>query len=315
LLPFVSVAICCYNSERYLEQTIKSVINQSYKDWELIIVNDGSSDGTEDIVKSFIKNGHRIIYHRQENKGFGAARNKCMELSKSDYIAIIDHDDICLPERLDVQVKSAKRHPQAALLFSNSEHFMDDGTIIQRQFDSFNIDPSLLNLSSGTAAEKLLLYGCFIDSETVLFRRDAALQVGGFNEGYKYIVDYDFFLRIGEKYDMICDSQILSQWRVHPQQASQTMKETIHLETMHLLDKWACKETISADIQRTIRLQSWLCLIRYSMYLFRLARFREGSKCIYKSFSNEIKVGHIVGYLTKKVLNRLKIKYKIARKR
>jgi hypothetical protein len=236
-----------------------------------------------------------------------------VELSKSDYIAIIDHDDICLPERLDVQVKSAKRHPHAALLFSNSEHFLDDGTVIQRQFDSFNIDPSILDLSSRAAAEKLLLYGCFIDSETVLFRRDAALQVGGFNEGYKYIVDYDFFLRIGEKYDMICDSQILSQWRVHPQQASQTMEETIYLETMNLLDKWACKETVPADIQKTIRLQSWLCLVRYSLFLIGLGRFHEGRKSVFEIFNKKLKIYDIFEYLIKKIYRRIIIKNKIAK--
>jgi glycosyltransferase involved in cell wall biosynthesis len=303
-LSLVSVAICCYNSERYLDQTIQSVINQTFKDWELIIVNDGSSDRTEDIVKSFIKDGYNIIYHSQENKGFGAARNKCVELAGSDYIAIIDHDDICLPKRLEVQVNSARKYPQAALFFSNSEHISDDGTIIRKQFDSFDIDPCTMQLSSGSAVENLLYHGCFIDSETVLFRKDAALKVGGFDSEYKYIVDYDFFLRIGEKYDIICDSQILSQWRVHSQQASQTMHEIIYLETIDLLKKWECKPTIPKEIQTTIRLQLWLCLIQYSLFLIRLGRFKESSICVSDSFNKNLHLMNIIEFLIKKVYRR-----------
>ena len=303
-MPVVSVAICCYNSERYLDQTIQSVIKQTIKDWELIIVNDGSSDSTEDIIKKYMNSGYNIIYHWQENKGFGAARNKCVELAKSDYIAIIDHDDICLPNRLEVQINSAKKYPQAALLFSNSEHILDDGTIIQKQFDSFNIDPCTLNLSSGSAAEKLLFHGCFIDSETVLFRKDAAIKVGGFNSTYKYIVDYDFFLRIGEKYDIVCDSQVLSQWRVHPQQASRTMHETIYLESIDLLKKWECKPSISLEIQHAIRLQSWLCLVRYSLFLIRLGRLHDSKKYILESFKKNLYLNNIIKYLIKKIYHR-----------
>lgn len=308
-LPVVSVAICCYNSERYLDQTIQGVINQTMKDWELIIVNDGSCDSTEDIIKYYINNGQNIIYHRQENQGFGAARNKCVELANSDYIAIIDHDDICLPNRLEVQINSAKKYPQAALFFSNSEHFLDDGTIIKKQFDSFDIDPCTMKLSSGSAAENLLYYGCFIDSETVLFRKDAAIKVGGFDSTYKYIVDYDFFLRIGENYDIVCDSHVLAQWRVHPGQASQTMRETIFLETIDLLKKWECKTLIPSEIKRSIRLQSWSCLIRYSLFLIRLARFRESRKYILESLNNELHLIDIIEYLMNKIYRNFARRY------
>ena len=309
-MPLVSVAICCYNSERYLDQTIQSVINQTIKDWELIIVNDGSCDSTEDIIKHYINNGCNIIYHSQENKGFGAARNKCVELANSDYVAIIDHDDICLPHRLEAQINLAKKDPHAALYFSNSEHFLDDGTIIRKQFDDFKIDLCALSLSSGSAAENLLLYGCFIDTETVLFRKDAALRVGGFNSSYKYLVDYDFFIRIGEQYDIICDPQVLAQWRVHAKQASQTMRGIIHSENIDLLKHWVCKPTIPADIQNALQLQLWLSLIRYSLYLIGLGRFKESSKCIVESFNEKLHLNDIIGYLIKKTCSRFVRKYK-----
>jgi len=74
-MPLVSVIICCYNSEKYLNYTIQSLLNQTFRDFKIVIVNDGSTDSTADIVKSYIKSGSPIVYHCQENKGFGAARN------------------------------------------------------------------------------------------------------------------------------------------------------------------------------------------------------------------------------------------------
>ncbi len=274
-------------------------------DWELIIVNDGSSDRTEDIVKFYVGSGLNIKYHRQENKGFGAARNKCLELAGSDYIAIIDHDDICLPNRLEAQIKTAREQPQAALLFSDSEHFLDNGTVLRRQFDSFDTDPSAMNLSAGSAAENLLYHGCFVDSETVLFRKDAAVKIGGFNALYKYIVDYDFFLRIGERYVMVCDSRVLARWRVHPRQASRIMRETIYLETMDLLNKWESKPTISTEIQTAVRLHLWLCRVRYSLFLCSLGRFKESGKPISNLFNKNIALGNLLKFLFKKTQRRL----------
>lgn len=307
--PLISVTICTYNGEKYLKKTLESVYSQTYRNLEILIVDDGSTDGTRCILEEAIRTDNRIKVFYQENKGFGAARNKCVELAKGDYIAIIDHDDICLPKRLEVQINSAKKYPQAALFFSNSEHFLDDGTIIRKQFDPYDVNPCTLGLSAGSAAENLLLYSCFIDSETVLFRKDAAIKVGGFNSTYKYVVDYDFFLRIGEKYDIVGDSQILAQWRVHPRQASQTMREIIYLETMDLLKKWVCKPTIPIEIQSAIRLQLCLCLIRYSAFLIRLGRFRESFKCLLESFNMNLHLNNIIEYISRIIYRRFVKKY------
>ena len=166
-----------------------------------------------------------------------------------------------------------------------------------------------MKLSSGSAAENLLLHGCFIDSETVLFRKDAAIEVGGFNSAYKYMVDYEFFLRIGEKYDIICDSQVLARWRVHPGQASHTMRETIYLETMDVLKKWVCKP-VPAEIKTAIRLQLWFCLVRYGLFLAGLGRFRESRKCIVESFSKRLRLDDTIEYLVRKVRRRFVRKYR-----
>ena len=114
--PVVSVNLCCYNSEEYLEETLQSVFVQTFKDWELVIVNDGSSDGTEAIVKRHIASGWPIVYHPQANAGLSRARNQAVRLSRGKYIAFIDHDDLFLPDTLETQVRNLEAE-QAGLAY------------------------------------------------------------------------------------------------------------------------------------------------------------------------------------------------------
>jgi hypothetical protein len=283
-MAHVSVAICCYNSAAYLDQTIKSVLNQTFKDWELVIVNDGSTDDTEQIVKRYINAGWPITYRYQANNGFASARNLCVELARGDYIALIDHDDICLPQRLAQQVDASARHPEAGLLFSDSEHFQDDGTILRRQFQSFPVDPCALDLGAQHATDQLLTYGCFIDTESVMFRRSVAQDVGGFNTAYRYIVDYDFFLRVGEKYPMFGDRQVLSRWRVHSRQASNTMRETIFIEHIDLYRRWLAKPTLNRNARSAVRFRLWKMLLLHSLFLASRWQLRAGCRRLSEAF-------------------------------
>ena len=98
--PTVSINLCCYNSKKYLRETLDSIVRQTYKDWELIIVNDGSFDSTESIIQEYIEQGYPLVYRYQENRGLSYSRNKALELSQGDYIALIDHDDLWLDDSL-----------------------------------------------------------------------------------------------------------------------------------------------------------------------------------------------------------------------
>ena len=233
---FFSVMICCYNSEKYLRETIDSVINQTYKNWEIVAINDGSTDKTEEILFEYKSKGVPITYFRQKNQGFAAARNKAMELSKGEWIAIIDHDDVCLPKRLEIQVKQIRENPNAKLFFANTVHFDDDGNEIRRQFDRLN--PCKLSLTKGAAMNSLLAYGCFIDTESVVFNKKAAMLVGGFDTLYKYVVDYDFFLRMGSKFDLFSGEELVSKWRVHKDQASRKMTSIMFNESNQIFYKY-----------------------------------------------------------------------------
>lgn len=228
--------ICCYNSDKYLRETLESVINQTYKNWEIVAINDGSIDKTEEILLEYKSKGVPITYFRQENQGFAAARNKAVELSKGEWIAVIDHDDLCLPQRLEIQANHIRENPSAKLFFANTVHFDDDGTEIRRQFDRLN--PCELNLTKGKAMDSLLAFGCFIDTESVVFNKEAALSIGGFDTSYKYAVDYDFFLRMGSAFDLFGSEEMVSRWRVHNGQASQRMEMIMFKESNRIFFKY-----------------------------------------------------------------------------
>jgi glycosyltransferase involved in cell wall biosynthesis len=223
-----SIMICCYNSEKYLRETLDSVINQTYKKWEIIAINDGSIDQTEEILLEYKNKGIPLTYQRQENNGFAAARNRALRLSRGEWIALIDHDDICLPTRLEIQANHIRDNPNAMLFFANTVHFDDNGTEIRRQFDRFN--PCGLNLTKINAMNSLLAFGCFIDTESVVFNKKAALSIGGFDTSYKYVVDYEFFLRMGAVYDLYCSEELVAKWRLHQNQASRKMGMIIFKE-------------------------------------------------------------------------------------
>jgi len=232
---FFSVLICCYNSEKYISETIDSIVNQTYKNWELVIVNDGSTDSTEEIIFDYINKKVPIKYSLQENKGFAIARNKGLELAAGDWVALIDHDDICFLNRLEIQARHINRNIKAKLFFSNTVHFNEKGEI-RKQYDRIN--PCELNLSKAYALNNLLIHGCFIDTESVVFNKEAALNIGGFDSRYKYVVDADFFKKFGAKYDMYAGEEVVSKWRVHDKQATQKMVKIIFQESIKMFLKY-----------------------------------------------------------------------------
>ena len=232
---FFSIIVCCYNSEKYLEETIDSIINQSHPSWEIIIVNDGSTDNTENIIKKYTKKGVNIIYYYQDNRGFAAARNKAIELSNYEWIVIIDHDDICEKERLKIHSQQIINKKDCKLFFGDSIIFSINNPFIKKHLSRFNLDK--IKLTNKDAYKSLITEGCFIDTETVVFNKYAANKIGNFNEKYKYIADYDFFIRMGKKYNFDYTKIVLSKWRIHDNQATKRMQKLYSKEYQILLIK------------------------------------------------------------------------------
>jgi glycosyltransferase involved in cell wall biosynthesis len=188
-MPLVSVVLPTKNRADLLGRSIKSVLSQTFRDLELIIVDDGSTDNTAEIVKSF--KDDRIIYDRlRENKGAGAARNRGIALSKGKFIAFQDDDDEWRQGKLDKEVKVFEENadPDLGVVFTNMWVIGEKVSEVSR--------PALLRPADGFVFNDAL-FGRLknIGIQTALIRREVFDKVGGFDESFPRWIDHEFFIR------------------------------------------------------------------------------------------------------------------------
>lgn len=182
--PIVSVIIPTYNHADYLTEAVQSVLDQTYPDFEVVIVNDGSTDNTPEVVQQF--DDRRIEYLEQENRGATAARNAGIRASSGQFMALLDADDILHPEKLQVHVEFLERHPDVGASYNSRFEFASSSNEIRGLWRP----PLVVGLSD------LVLGFPFSPSDMVL-RRDWAFQVDLFDESYTfYGDDLDFFCRL-----------------------------------------------------------------------------------------------------------------------
>jgi|SaaInlV_125m_DNA_1040241.scaffolds.fasta_scaffold00653_8 glycosyltransferase involved in cell wall biosynthesis len=169
--PEISVILPLYNAEGYIKEAIDSLLVQTFKNFELIIINDGSTDNSLEIVQQF--QDERIILINQENKGLAKTLNIALSKCRSNLVARMDADDVCLPNRLQIQYNSFKSNPNLILLGGAVIYIDEKGDVINRSY------PIL-----GTNAIKNFLFnkGNVLAHPTVMFKKDIALKAGGYSE-------------------------------------------------------------------------------------------------------------------------------------
>jgi len=228
--PAVSINLCCYNSERYLSETLQSIADQTYKDWELVIVNDGSTDSTESIILEFKDRGYPVVYHNQENRGIAASRNRAIELSNGDFIAFIDHDDIWLPDLLARQLAAFDK--ETILVYGN---FVTRDMLTGNEYMSF--DPSTEFYSGNVSAQ--LLKKNFIFIETVLVRADAVRGLGeAFDRNLLMTDDLDFLFRLSLRGQFRYTSEVSMIYRMHPENVTMTKRHFYVRDLSYMLQKY-----------------------------------------------------------------------------
>ncbi|MEI6145322.1 MAG: glycosyltransferase [Methylococcales bacterium] len=202
--PLISIIIPVYNGERYLTEAIESALAQSYKHFELLIINDGSTDNSAAIIKPFLKD-LRVIYIEQKNAGVAAARNAAIKQAKGKYIGFLDQDDLWLSNKLEVQVAALELN--ANVFFVHSRHDVIDA-------EGNNIDYDLITRVSGYCFEELFKKNR-IAVLTVLIRKTIFEEIGLFNEQLSGVDDYDMWLRITLKYPIKYIDLSLACYRFH----------------------------------------------------------------------------------------------------
>jgi glycosyltransferase involved in cell wall biosynthesis len=219
-LPLVTVVICTYNGERYLADTIDSVLAQTYLNTEVIVVDDGSRDGTVAIIRQYVERDSRIRLFVRENAGLPASRNFAFAQARGEWIAIIDQDDLCYPERVAKQVALVGKFPSAGLIFCNTDYIDEAGQNIGSHLQSYSLPDSFI--SKGMAGNLLLVKGCYVDSEACFVKRAVVSRIGQLDESLRYACDYEYFIRAGLECDFAYTQETLAAWRIHPAQESAT---------------------------------------------------------------------------------------------
>ena len=208
--PLVSVVMAICNFERFLAESIESVLGQSFKDFEFIIVDFGSTDNSKSIVSGYAARDRRIKFHEISPCALPVARNAGCSHAQGEFIAIMDGDDISAPNRLTLEVDFMERHPEVALLGGAVEW-------IDARGKSLGI---YHRPSTYAEIKEALSTRCPFWHPTVIIRQSAFVSVGGYRAAFVYSHDYDLELRIAEQFECGNLGQVLLKYRVHPYQVS-----------------------------------------------------------------------------------------------
>ncbi|MBD3184760.1 glycosyltransferase [Candidatus Poribacteria bacterium] len=202
----VSVIIPTYNRPRWLPETIESVLNQTYSDVELIVVNDGSTDNTEEVIESY---RDKIRYIYKQNGGPGSAVNRGIEESTGEYIARVDDDDLFMPEKVEIQVGVFQENPDVGLVASGHHIIDTEGNILHtKSVPDFSKHGGLITM----------LRHCIFSQPTVMVRKECYDKVGLYKNTYAQ--DYDMWIRIARCYPMKAIDKPLAMYRRHDENRS-----------------------------------------------------------------------------------------------
>jgi glycosyltransferase involved in cell wall biosynthesis len=214
-MPKVSVIIPAYNAMEYLPETLGSVLNQSFQDLEVIIIDDGSVDHIGEWAKSISDSRVRIFH--QKNQGPSAARNIGIKKAEGEYVAFLDADDLWEPTKIETQVFALDKNHAVGLVYTWISSIDKNGVSTGR---------AIRNCDEGDVWESLLLHNFIECGSTPMVRRDCFETVGVFDEGLKSNQDFDLWIRISCCYKFAVIKEVLTQYRKHGSSHSKNWKSS-----------------------------------------------------------------------------------------
>jgi len=285
-MPKVSVVIPTYNSAALVREAIQSALNQTYSDFEVIVVDDGSRDNTESVVRSF---GDKVCYVKQDNRGAGAARNHGIIRSQGKYVAFLDADDLWLPGKLAEQIPLLDRDPEIGLVYSDWAVVAEKG----------KAEPSYLTnrpAVSGYVFDELVQWGFILTSGTVV-RRSCLDDVGCFDESLSIAQDFDLWIRICYRWKIALVNKPLVIKRNRDGNLSSNLLKTA-AERIVLFEKALRKfPDMTPRSRRVVRRQVALNYWDVGYHHFERMLLKEARKNFMSSLSYDWRNGRALGYL------------------
>jgi glycosyltransferase involved in cell wall biosynthesis len=264
-----SIIMPTYNRVHYIADAIQSVLVQSYKNWELIVVDDASTDNTKEIINEFLHKSQQIHYIKQDkNRGPSAARNVGISKARGEYIAFLDSDDIWHPEKLSQFMKLILKYPRGKLFYSDLRIFEGDEIMPKTYFQQQEIPPM-----QGHISIHLIPFVPVLPSAVVI-KKEVFHRIGLFDEDVFVAEDIDIVSRIIKKYPIYFVGMPLTYYRIHPGQIVKN-SELVMNEKIRTIKKYLPSEYHNKAIGRTYS--------RYIIDLHREGKTKMAFLCGFKS--------------------------------
>lgn len=225
------------NRARYVALAVDSILGQTHRNLELIVVDDGSTDASPRILADFAARDSRVRVHRRRHGGVSAARNAGIGLARGEFVAVMDDDDIALPARLEKQAAFLRGNPDFASVSVRCETMDEDGAFIKVTKVHKERQEAGLPLS-------VLAREAVAVNQTTMFRRSALVAVGGYRSFFTVVEDYDLALRLAEKFGVACINETLHRHRQYAPRSG------VNLMSSHALAPFYCAAVFSAACRR-----------------------------------------------------------------
>jgi len=245
--PKISAMMLTHNRKDWLREAIKSILDQTYNNFELIIIDNASTDGTEEVVKEF--DDERIVYVRNEENLYPYAKNQMVELAKGEYIAICDDDDISFADRFEKCSEFFESNPDFDMVFGDMVCNKTEGDHVLDYEVKYPTEPSFENIYNSDG---------IINTPTVMMRKKAIEDVGWYDDDFKIASDYDLYLRISKDHKIGHIDHFLAKYRIHNDNASlKNVGLTARYREKALL-KWSKVSCLCFSYNRVFQLESYI---------------------------------------------------------
>jgi GT2 family glycosyltransferase len=269
-VPLISVCMPVYNAKRYLGEAIESILGQTFRDFEFLIVDDGSTDRSLAILKHYAAQDSRIRLSSRPNAGLVVRLNEMLHQARGDLIARMDADDVALPERFARQVEFLRSHPEVDVVGGAQEHISAKGYHLFIYHEP---------LEHQEIQESALAGICPICHPSVMMRRNAVLAVGGYRAEHWPTEDFDLWLRMGERGLLANLPEVITRYRVHESSVSASLQQRQISHMQAAVDAACDRREIP---RRELKTKPWRPIDRKSKHQFSMhhgwAGFHRGDR-------------------------------------
>jgi len=272
----VTVIIPTFNSAQFLTAAVDSVLAQTFKDFEIIVVDDGSTDNTEDVLKSY---GDKVRYIKQKNQGVSVARNTGIKNSSAKYAAFLDSDDVWMPAKLEKQINALENNPKSKACYTEYISVSED--MKPQELKRLRAENSVLN--------DLLLRGNVIGPpSTILCERELFEELGGFDSGLSLSADWDMWIRLACVTELTFLKEPLIKYRLHGSNMSKNVK-LLEDDTVRMLEKAFAIESLSSELRAKRKSSFAYHYIVFAKAYLRARQYKDFFRCVARSATSDIK--------------------------